>query len=121
MIRRIISWLVSHGVDDLVLNLHHRPETLTAVVGDGADLGGARAVFVGQPRMLGSAGGPRLALPLVGADTFLVVNGDTLTDVDLAMLAAAHADIGRPRHAGARAQPRVPCATAVCSSTPSAA
>ena len=33
--------------------------------------------------MLGSAGGPRQALPLVGADTFLIVNGDTLTDVDL--------------------------------------
>ena len=32
---------------DLVLNLHHRPETLTAVVGDGRDLGGARALFVG--------------------------------------------------------------------------
>ena len=33
--------------------------------------------------MLGSAGGPRQALPIVGADTFLIVNGDTLTDVDL--------------------------------------
>ena len=34
--------------------------------------------------MLGSAGGPRQALPIVGADTFFIVNGDTLTDVDLA-------------------------------------
>ena len=39
MIRRILAWLVSQGIDDLVLNLHHRPETLTARVGDGRDLG----------------------------------------------------------------------------------
>src|SRR5438874_134835 len=38
LIRRIIAWLAGRGIRDLVLNLHHLPETLTAVVGDGADL-----------------------------------------------------------------------------------
>jgi NDP-sugar pyrophosphorylase family protein len=94
MIRRIISWLVSQGVHDLVLNLHHRPETLTARVGDGADLGARVRYSWEQPRVLGSAGGPRLARPIVGADTFLIVNGDTLTDVNLAALARAHAESG---------------------------
>ena len=89
MIRRIISWLATHGVTDLVLNLHHRPETLTAVVGDGADLS-VRVRYSWEPRILGSAGGPRQALPLVAADPFLVVNGDTIADVDLAKLAVAH-------------------------------
>ncbi len=89
MIRRIISWLAAHGVTDVVLNLHHRPETLTAVVGDGADLS-VRVRYSWEPRILGSAGGPRQALPLVAADPFLVVNGDTIADVDLATLAAAH-------------------------------
>jgi len=92
MIRRIVRWLVSRGVADLVLNLHHLPETLTAVVGDGADLGARVRYSWEQPRVLGSAGGPRLALPLVAADTFFIVNGDTLTDVDLAAIAKAHAD-----------------------------
>jgi NDP-sugar pyrophosphorylase family protein len=94
MIRRIVAWLVSHGVDELVLNLHHRPETLTAVVGDGADLGARVRYSWEQPRILGSAGGPRLAQPIVGAGTFLVVNGDTLTDVDLARFADAHTASG---------------------------
>ena len=89
MIRRIISWLAAHGVTDLVLNLHYRPETLTAVVGDGTDLS-VRVRYSWEPRILGSAGGPRQALPLVAADPFLVVNGDTIADVDLAKLAAAH-------------------------------
>lgn len=94
MIRRIAAWLVSNGVDDLVLNLHHRPETLTAVLGDGRDLGARVRYSWERPRILGSAGGPRLARPLLDAGTFLIVNGDTLTDVDLAQLAETHAATG---------------------------
>ena len=94
MIRRIAAWLVSRGVDDLVLNLHHRPETLTACLGDGRDLGARVRYSWELPRILGSAGGPHLARPIVGADPFLIVNGDTLTDVDLAQLADAHAASG---------------------------
>src|SRR5207248_6636082 len=91
MIRRIIAWLALHGVDELVLNLHHRPATLTAVVGDGSDLGVRARYSWEQPRVLGSAGGPRQALPIIGAETFLLVNGDTLTDLDLRPFADAHA------------------------------
>jgi len=94
MIRRIVAWLVSQGVHDLVLNLHHRPETLTAQVGDGADLDARVRYSWEQPRLLGSAGGPRLAREILGADTFLIVNGDTLTDVDLVQLSQAHAASG---------------------------
>lgn len=93
MVRRIIAWLAAHGVTDLVLNLHHRPETLTAVVGDGADLS-VRVRYSWEPQILGSAGGPRLALPLISADPFLIVNGDTITDVDPAGLTEAHATSG---------------------------
>jgi NDP-sugar pyrophosphorylase family protein len=94
MIRRIVAWLVSQGVDDLVLNLHHRPETLTAVLGDGRDLGARVGYSWEVPRLLGSAGGPRLARAIIGAGTFLIVNGDTLTDVDLGRLADSHAASG---------------------------
>jgi NDP-sugar pyrophosphorylase family protein len=91
LIRRIIRWLVAAGVTDLVLNLHHRPETIAAVVGDGSDLGARVRYSWEQPRVLGSAGGPRLARPLVGVERFFVVNGDTLTDLDLQEVAQAHA------------------------------
>jgi NDP-sugar pyrophosphorylase family protein len=91
MIRRIGAWLVSRGVDDLVLNLHHLPETLTACLGDGRDLGARVRYSWEQPVVLGSAGGPRRALPIIGATTFFIVNGDTLTDLSLAPVAAAHA------------------------------
>ncbi len=94
MIRRIVTWLVSQGVEDLVLNLHHRPASLTARLGDGRDLGARVRYSWELPRILGSAGGPRLARAIVGADPFLIVNGDTLTDLDLARLTEAHASSG---------------------------
>jgi NDP-sugar pyrophosphorylase family protein len=94
MVRRIIRWLASRGVTELVLNLHHRPETLTGIVGDGRDLAARVRYSWEQPHVLGSAGGPRLALPLLAAETFLIVNGDTLTDIDVDAIVAAHAASG---------------------------
>ena len=98
--RRVIRWLVDHGVSDLVLNLHHKPETITHAVGDGSDLG-ARVRYSWESPILGSAGGPRHALPLLldptpsrggspARRTFVLVNGDTLTTVDLRAMAAQH-------------------------------
>lgn len=94
MIRRIIRSLASSGVTELVLNLHYLPSTITAVVGDGSDLQARVRYSWEQPRILGSAGGPRLALDIIGADTFVIVNGDTLTDLDLGPMAEAHARSG---------------------------
>jgi NDP-sugar pyrophosphorylase family protein len=90
MVRRIARWLAAGGVTDIVLNLHHLPETLAAVVGDGSDLAVRVRYSWEQPALLGTAGGPRQALALIGADTFLLINGDTLTDLDVTELADAH-------------------------------
>jgi len=86
---RILHWLAGGGVTDAVLNLHHRPASITAAVGDGSPFG-VRVRYSWEPRVLGSAGGPARALPLLDADRFFLVNGDTLTDLDLASLAARH-------------------------------
>jgi len=89
LVHRIVRWLAAAGVRDLVLNLHHLPHTIAAIVGDGAHLGvGVR--YSWENPILGSAGGPRRALPLLGAPRFLIVNGDTLTDLHLPDLLAAH-------------------------------
>ena len=94
LIRRIVGWLVASGVSKLTLNLHHLPVTITSVLGDGSDLGAAVRYSWEQPVVLGSAGGPRLALPIVGGDTFFIVNGDTLTDVDLDAISDTHRRAG---------------------------
>ena len=98
LIARVISWLVSEGLDDLVVNLHHHPASITRLVGEGRELG-ARVRYSWEQPVLGSAGGPRRALPLLvdvpsGDGSFLMVNGDTLTSLSLTRFAAAHRDSG---------------------------
>jgi NDP-sugar pyrophosphorylase family protein len=89
LITRILRTLRTAGVSDAVLNLHHLPHTLARLVGDGSDLG-VRVRYSWENPVLGSAGGPRQALPLLDASTFLIVNGDTLADVDVTALIAEH-------------------------------
>jgi NDP-sugar pyrophosphorylase family protein len=76
-----------------VLNLHYLPETITTYVGDGADLGVAVRYSFESP-VLGSAGGPRKALSLLPDESFFIINGDTLTNVDLHALAQTHRETG---------------------------
>jgi NDP-sugar pyrophosphorylase family protein len=87
---RILRTLAAAGVEDAVLNLHHLPETLTRRIGDGSSLG-VRVRYSWEVPLLGSAGGPRRAVPLLASPTILIVNGDTLTDVDITGLLAEHA------------------------------
>jgi mannose-1-phosphate guanylyltransferase len=89
LVGRTLRWLAAAGVRDALLNLHHRPETITAIVGDGREFG-LRARYSWEAPLLGSGGGPRRAFDLVEGDDLLVVNGDTLTDVDLHALWDAH-------------------------------
>ena len=96
LVRRVLRGLATAGIRDIVLNLHYRPASIAALVGDGSDLG-VRVRYSWEQPLLGSAGGPRHALPLVADrddDDFLIVNGDTLTDVDIWSLLARHREAG---------------------------
>jgi NDP-sugar pyrophosphorylase family protein len=89
LVRRILRQLQAAGVRHAVLNLHHLPHTITREVGDGADLS-IRIRYSWEMPLLGSAGGPRHALALLGAPRFLVVNGDTLATPDILALVTDH-------------------------------
>jgi mannose-1-phosphate guanylyltransferase len=93
LIVRILERLRAAGVRRVVVNLHHRADTITAVLGAGARFG-LEIRYSWEPQILGSGGGPARALPLLAADRFFVVNGDTLADVDLAAIADAHVRSG---------------------------
>ena len=99
LVRRILHQLAHADVPGAVLNLHHLPHTITEVVGDGSDLG-VPVRYSWEKQVLGSAGGPRRALPLLTdvsralGGSFFILNGDTLTDVDLVALAHAHHESG---------------------------
>lgn len=91
--RRLIRYGAGFGIRDFVLNLHYLPETITARVGDGGDLS-VRVRYSFESMVLGSAGGPRKALPLLPDEPFFIINGDTLTNVDLDELTENHRATG---------------------------
>ena len=93
LVRRILRGLARAGVTRTVLNLHHLPETVCAAVGDPRDLG-LSVRYSHEDPVLGSAGGPRRALPLLEASRFLIVNGDTLSGIDPSALLVEHARSG---------------------------
>lgn len=93
LVCRILRRLRAAGVTRVVLNLHHQADSITREVGDGSACG-LQVRYSWEPQALGSAGGPARALPLLESDRFLVVNGDTLVDVDLDRLAATHVASG---------------------------
>jgi len=93
LVERILRQLGAGGVTDAVLNLHHLGHTVTAVVGDGSHLG-LRVRYSWEREILGSGGGPARALRLIDGDRALILNGDTLTDVDVAVLVDTHDTTG---------------------------
>jgi NDP-sugar pyrophosphorylase family protein len=93
LVARILRRLADYDVRDVVLNLHHLPQTITAHVGDGSEFG-VRVRYSWESPVLGSAGGPRKALPLLPEEDFFIVNGDTLAEVDLHALATQHRESG---------------------------
>jgi len=92
LVRRILNWLTAQGVSSAVLNLHHKPETITRYVGHGTE-SKLTIRYSWEPTILGTAGGPRRALELLGK-RFFVINGDTLTNVDLQALIRTHESSG---------------------------
>lgn len=91
LIARILRRLHAAGIRRVVVNLHHRAASITRIVGDGSSFG-LSIRYSWEPEVLGSAGGPARAIPLLESDRFLIVNGDTLTDIDLSALVARHVD-----------------------------
>jgi mannose-1-phosphate guanylyltransferase len=95
VIEHILRLLRSHGLGEVVANLHWFPETIEDHLGDGSALG-VELTFMREERLLGTAGGVRNARDFLTADggPFVVMAGDALTDVDLTALVVAHRSNG---------------------------
>lgn len=77
------------GITELVINTGHLGERLPGALGDGRDWGVRIAWSPEPPEALETGGGILRALPLLGPEPFLVINGDVWTDYPLARLFAA--------------------------------
>jgi mannose-1-phosphate guanylyltransferase len=89
-IDRMLSWLSRHDLREAVIALNHFPEMIRDYVGDG-DRWGLRIDYLLEAIPLGSGGAIKNAQKLLaGEETFLVVNGDILTDLNLKQMLAFH-------------------------------
>jgi mannose-1-phosphate guanylyltransferase len=90
MIERVLAHLGSYGVDEAVLSLQYLPKAFIDAYPDGV-AAGVRLQYATEPSPLDTAGAIRFAAAAAGIDeTFVVVNGDVLTDLDLSTLLAFH-------------------------------
>ena len=81
------------GIAELVINTGHLGARLAAALGDGGTWG-LRIVYSSEPpEALETGGGIFQALPLLGSEPFLVVNGDVWTDYPFASLPTAPAGL----------------------------
>jgi mannose-1-phosphate guanylyltransferase len=90
MIERVIGHLADHGIDDAVLSLGYRPDAFMSAY-PGGTIAGVHLTYAVEPSPLDTAGAIGFAAGHAGIDeTFVVVNGDVLTDSDLSALVDFH-------------------------------
>jgi NDP-sugar pyrophosphorylase family protein len=78
----VAEYLSRFGITEVVVNLHHRPESVKRALGDGHQFG-VKLEYVHEPVILGTSGAMDNARHLLANDTFTVINGKIITDIDL--------------------------------------
>ncbi|HKQ51861.1 MAG TPA: NDP-sugar synthase [Pyrinomonadaceae bacterium] len=85
----VAEYLGRHGCREVVVNLHHQPDSVRAALGDGSRFG-VRLDYVYEETILGTSGALDNARHLLEDDTFFVVNGKIVTDIDLSKALRTH-------------------------------
>ncbi len=88
VMEHIVRLLARNGFSEAIANLHWFPETIEGHFGDGSQLG-IELSYSREEQLLGTSGGVRNARDFLG-DSFLVISGDALTDLDLGAMREFH-------------------------------
>jgi mannose-1-phosphate guanylyltransferase len=90
IVARIADLLAEHGFEQVVTNVSYLPEQIRAVLGDGSEFG-LEVSYSEEPEPLGTAGGVGKVRDFLSeTDSFLIISGDALTDIDLTAMRKAH-------------------------------
>ena len=93
MMEHIIDLLKRHGIEDIVVTVAFMANNIRNYFGDGSEFG-VRMVYASEETPLGTAGSVRNAMAELD-DTFLVISGDVLTDIDLDAIIGTHRKAAR--------------------------
>ena len=89
VMEHIVALLSRHDFKDIYVNLHYYPDVITRHFADGAKWGVSIA-YSYEEELLGTAGGVKKLEKELAEDTFLIISGDALTDIDLTSLMEYH-------------------------------
>lgn len=93
VMHHILRLIKNHGFTDAVANLHYHPHAITNYFGRGQRVG-IDLRYSLEPKLMGTAGGVKAVEKYLKGDTFLVISGDALTDLDLTKLIRQHRESG---------------------------
>lgn len=82
MSEHIVNLLRAHNFNDIIFTLHYLPDSIKDYFGDGSDFGAKISYSTEEGRPLGTAGCVKAVQDELD-QTFLVISGDSLTDMDL--------------------------------------
>jgi len=86
----VAEYIARFGITEIVVNLHHQPQSVIDALGDGTDFGVSIDYTIERPGILGTAGALDNARHLLEDDTFLIVNGKIITDIDISAALETH-------------------------------
>lgn len=90
----VAEYVAKFGFKDVVVNLHHQPDSVKEALGDGSKYGVNIHYTIEEPKILGTAGALDNARELLEDDTFLIANGKIITDIDIAAAVETHKKSG---------------------------
>jgi len=88
LIHYCLEWLAKNGVKEVVINLHHRPESIISTIKQRS--WPLKIHLSRESHLLGTAGGVKKAERHFTDGTFIMVNSDCLFEIDLAAPIAHH-------------------------------
>jgi MurNAc alpha-1-phosphate uridylyltransferase len=97
LIERNFEILRKANIREVVINIWHHAEQIMETLGDGRRFGVNIIYSDERPEILGTAGGIRRALPLLGDEPFLVISADTWSEF-LLTEKFMHLENGRDAH-----------------------
>jgi NDP-sugar pyrophosphorylase family protein len=89
----VAEYLAAHGIEEVLVNLHHRPDSVRQALGDGSRFG-VKLSYIEEPEILGTSGALDNARAWLEGGAFVVINGKLVTNIDLREALATHKRLG---------------------------
>src|SRR3712207_6439789 len=92
IIEHLFDLLARHGIEEAYVNVHYLADALLEAYGEENHINGMKVRLVREKELTGTAGGVKHLAKIASQsgfdETFVVVSGDALTDIDLKELLA---------------------------------